>query len=316
MRLLVSNVLLALAWFAATNLVASAAAWTAGKRALARQVRPRAATLLALRLLPSIASIVFVAGIFLPSHWLYEPVESQESFGFVLSALAMGGAIMLAQSLARAAGIVRHAQQASSFVKATCNRLESGVFEVGGLVGVSLAGILRPRILIGSETLAALTPAELDLAISHEAAHRQSRDNLKRFLICSAPDVLRWTSVAAEIEERWHAETECQADAHAVGGNEERAATLASALVKVAQLARPPRINLTSPAWSAFHVPTLLETRVRRLVDGRIGTPATAAYRVWTTIATLAVAIPLAAWTFDVPYTLHKMTEALVAHLP
>ena len=89
----------------------------------------------------------------------------------------------------------------------------SGAFEIGGLPGVSLAGIWRPRILIGSEALSALTPAELDVAISHEVAHQRSQDNLKRFLMFCAPDLFGWTRVARQLEERWQAEAECEADA-------------------------------------------------------------------------------------------------------
>jgi Zn-dependent protease with chaperone function len=315
MRLLVSTVLLALAWFAAANIVASAVAWVAAKRALRQIDRSRAATLLALRLLPSLASIVFVAGIFLPSHWMYEPAESRESFGVILAGLAACAAVLWGDALSRAVSIVWRAHRASAVVTRACHPHESGAFEVGALAGVSLAGILRPRILIGSDALSALTPAELEVAIAHEIAHRQSRDNLKRFLICCAPDLFRWTAVAAAVEAQWHAETECQADAHAVGGNDERAATLASALVKVAQLGRQPRIDLTSPAWSAFHVPTLLETRVRLLVAGRIGPPATS-HRLRTTVAAIAVAVALSAWMLHMPYALHQLTETLVAHLP
>jgi hypothetical protein len=62
-------------------------------------------------------------------------------------------------------------------------------------------------------------------------------------------------------------------------------------------------------------VPTLLETRVRLLVAGRIGSPA-AAHRLWTTVAVVAVTTPLSAWMLDVPYTVHQLTEALVANLP
>src|SRR5262249_19691951 len=153
-------------------------------------------------------------------------------------------------------------------------------FEVGELPGVSLAGILRPRILIGSATLAALTSDELDVAISHEVAHRRSRDNFKRFLIFCAPYVLGWLPAARWLEDGWQAEAECLADALAVGGDEMRAVVLASALVKVARLTRPASVPLASVAWSAFHVPTLLELRIRRLVSGDVLMPAAGA-GVW-----------------------------------
>ena len=140
------------------------------------------------------------------------------------------------------------------------------VLELKGLRGISLAGIWQPKIFIGPEALAALTPAELDLAIAHEIAHRRSNDNLKRFAMCCAPDFFGWTSVARRLEQQWQAEAECDADAHAVRGDDGRAIALASALVKVARLERVGGLRAASPAFSAFHVPTLLELRVRRLV--------------------------------------------------
>ena len=139
--------------------------------------------------------------------------------------------------------------------------------------GVSFFGIWRPTILVGSEARAALTPDELDLAISHEIAHRQSLDNLKRFMMHVAPDLFGWTGVARELEERWQTEAECEADASAAGGDGQRAVLLASALVKVARLGGMGHLRSPSPAWSAFHVPTLLELRVRASCRVRFGPP-------------------------------------------
>src|SRR4029453_6407376 len=107
------------------------------------------------------------------------------------------------------------------------------------------------------------------VAISHETAHERSRDNLKRFLMYCAPDLFGWSRTARELEDAWQRQSEYFADDYAVMGDESRAVVLASALVKVAQLSRRTRgVATPVPAWSAFHVPSLLETRVRRLVAG------------------------------------------------
>ena len=205
--------------------------------------------------------------------------------------------------------------------------------EIGGLPGVSLAGIWRPRILIGSEARSALTPAELDVAISHEVAHQRSQDNLKRFFLYCAPDLFGWTRVARQLEERWQAEAECEADAAAVMGDSERAVVLASALVKVArlgcagtshQLSRAGTAGTaawTSPwippwkMWSAFHVPTLLEMRVRRLVSSRAVPPVATRRLAWSS-ATLGLGIPVGLWLSGFSSTLHLVTEVMVTHLP
>jgi hypothetical protein len=307
-----SSALLGLAWFAATNVVGTVVAWALERASASRRLSTGA--LLALRLLPAALSAFFVAAWFLPAHLQYEPAQTDESFGFTLGALAALGLALIGRSLVRAARILRTDLRLAA-VAARVGRPRGGmVFEVNGLGGVSLAGIFRPKILIGSAAFTELTPAELDVAISHEMAHRQSLDNFKRFLICCAPDLFALLPAARRLEDRWEAETECQADARAVDGDDRRAIVLASALVKVARLARPAPLS-PSPVWSGFHVAALLETRVKRLVGGEASVPRTRA-EVWRTIAAAAIALPAAAWMLDLSYAVHLVTEALVTSLP
>lgn len=320
MRLAASSILLGLVWFTAANLAGTALALAIMRATSARRLS--AGALLALRLLPAALSVFFAAAVFLPAHLLYEPAQADESFGVVLATLAALGLVLAGRSILRAARILRTDLRLAAMTAriAEPNSVAPGVagrdvvYEVNGLAGVSLAGILRPRILIGSAALAELTPAELDVAISHELAHRRSRDNFKRFLICCAPDFFGMLPAARQLEDRWEAETECQADALAVGGDDRRAVVLASALVKVARLARPATIS-PSPVWSGFHVAALLETRVRRLVDGQTSVRRTRA-SLRRAIAGAAVAVPAAAWILDLSYSVHQVTEALVTYLP
>jgi beta-lactamase regulating signal transducer with metallopeptidase domain len=321
-RLILSSVLLGLAWFTAANAAASAAAWLLGRSVIRRPGPSSAGLLLAVRLLPAVASTVFVGAVFLPAHWRFEPVESDESFGVVLAVIAATGLLLMLRALGRAvragvagrrlAAVARRAASLSDGVA-----VGSSIRVVDGLPGVSLFGIWRPRILIGAEARGVLTAAELDLAISHEVAHRRSKDNLKRFLIRCAPDLFSWTRVARELEERWQAAAECEADAHAVKGDSYRAVLLASALVKVARLGRAASASGVGPAAiaSAFHVPTLLEMRVRRLVSGEAPPPAGAGRLVWSG-ATLSVAISAGVWLLGFSDQLHSVTEAMVTYLP
>ena len=197
----------------------------------------------------------------------------------------------------------------------TPDRVDHQVLELKGLRGISLAGIWQPKILIGSDALDALTPTELDLAIAHEIAHRRSNDNLKRFAMCCAPDFFGWTSVARRLEQQWQAEAECEADAHAVRGDGGRAVALASALVKVARLERVGGLRPASPAFSAFHVPTLLELRVRRLVaDSAL--PSADRGWMWRLGTTASLVLAAGLWFTDFSHALHVITEALVASLP
>ena len=316
MRLLLSSVLLGLAWFAAVNAAASLVAWGLGRFLCRRAEPPGAGVVLAVRLLPAAVSSVFVLAVFLPTHWRLEPAEADESLGFVLGALAAAGFCLTIRSAWRASqsGLAGH--RFAVALRRAAQSAQGEVLELGGLPGVSLAGIWRPRIVIGPDARMALTPEELDLAISHEVAHRRSRDNLKRFLMYAAPDMFGWTRVAQQLEDRWQAEAECEADADAVRGDGDRAAVLASALVKVARLATGTGLHPVSPVWtsSAFHVPTLLELRVRRLLDGTL--PPVAARRLGWSSVMLSMSVAAVLWLAGFSDTLHTFTEALVTRLP
>ncbi len=314
MRVALAGALLALFWFALSNLLSSAVAWLAARALLLG--RPQSAgLLLAVRLLPLTLSTAFVLGVFLPSHYLFEPAESDESFGLVMGSAALLACAILLRSVWRAGRILLTDRRLAALTQRDAMPLTAGVYEVHDLPGVSLAGILRPKILVGSAAVAALTPGELDVAISHEIAHQRSRDNLKRFLVHCAPDMFGLTATARRLEEAWQAEAECSADAQAARGDAGRAVVLASALVKVARLSRRSGMVVPSPAWSAFHVPTLLETRVRRLVHGRLSTPLRIDLLSRGLLA-LALGGPAAVWLMDASYAFHLVTEFLVASLP
>jgi hypothetical protein len=316
MRLVLSSALLGLAWFAVAAVVTSAAAWVIA-RAIGRTGRSLDATsVLAVRLFPASASLLFVFAIFLPAHWRLEPEQTDESFGLVLGVCALAGCTILLRSLWRAGRAAWSGCRFAQLTAGSPRQLDAEAFEVGALPGVSLAGIVRPRIMIGSEALAALTRSELEMAISHEVAHRQSRDNLKRFLMFCAPDVFGWTSAGRRLEELWEAASECQADDRAVMGDRTRAVLLASALIKVARISgrrgAPP---LATPALSAFNVPSLIETRVRRLVAETVARPASRlpVGQSWLVAAAL---LPAGAWALGLSSGLHAFTETMVRFLP
>jgi hypothetical protein len=319
--LLVSSVLLGLMWFAAANAVASALAWLVGLAIVARAPRRQSVQLLlAIRLLPAAASSLFVLVVFLPAHWRFEPPDTDESFGAVLAGTATVGLLLILRAGWRAirAGIAGH--RFDAIARGAARHVDPGgaghqVLELKGWRGISLAGIWQPKIFIGSDALAALTPAELDLAIAHEMAHRRSKDNLKRFAMCCVPDLLGWTSVARQLEQQWQAEAECEADAHAVGRDGGRAVALASALVKVARLEGDGGFRPASPAFSAFHVPTLLELRVRRLV-AESALPSAAGRWMWRLGATAGLAFVAGLSFTDFSHALHVVTETLVSRLP
>ncbi|HEX6974319.1 MAG TPA: hypothetical protein VF147_07960 [Vicinamibacterales bacterium] len=306
----VSTIVLGLAWFAAINLAASALAWCAALVAVRSSELRRGSVLLAIRLFPAAASTVFAAALFAPAHWILEPSETRESYGVLVWALSALGAVILLRSGARVLAVARAGWRLRS-----CRAVgDAGIYEVPGLAGVSLAGVFRTRILVGSAVREALSADELEVAVAHECAHRASLDNLKRSVMFCAPDVFGTAALAREIEAKWRATAEWLADARAVGGDQVRAMRLASALVKVSRLVSPAVSFVTSPAWSTLHDPPLLELRVRRLV----GTAPAAGMPhrgVAITVGVAAVGAMLSSAVAAYP-TVHGLTELLIRVLP
>jgi hypothetical protein len=309
-----STLVLGLAWFAAVNVLASALAWMLAAALLPTRAARRGAAMLALRLFPAAVSSLFVSLLFVPAHWRFEPADSQERLGLILWLLSLAGAALLVRSAARVVSVARAGWRLRA-VDACPVDLAPGVYEVPGLAGISLAGVIRTRILVGSAVRRALDRAELDVALAHERAHRRSLDNVKRFVMFCAPDVFGAWAVAREVESRWHATAESLADARAVRGDGVRAVHLASALVKVSRLASASALPVSSPAWSTLHDPPLLEQRVRCLVDGT--TPSVRAARPAVSLAATALlgAAFVAVSVFAYP-AVHQLTEALVRVLP
>jgi len=314
-RLLFSTGLLGLAWFAAINLAASALTWLAARSVLEPGRTARSGVLLMLRLLPACAATLFVAALFLPAHLRFEPAESDETFGAILLILTALGVWSVSRSIRRALKVAADARRARRWRLVPVDTAAGHTYEVGGFPGVSLAGVLRTRILIGSRARASLTADELDLAIAHEGAHRRSLDNLKRCAMFCAPDFFGSTDVAKRVESRWRAQAEQEADVRAVAGDERRAMSLASALLKVARLGTRTGSQPSSPVWSAFSEPPLLEVRVRQLVSGCAGRPVERRLPRHLGM-TLAAGTAAFIWFADPSYDVHLLTEAFVAALP
>jgi hypothetical protein len=305
-----NEVILTFAWFAAVNAVISIATMIAARFfADAVGADPRRARLLALtRLAPAATATVAAFGIFLPAHLKLEPPRADEWLGpWTLTVGMCGIALVLRSAFRLAAAWHRSAR----LVRDSGRKITKGRFcttEVPLLPGIALAGIVRPRILIGSPARRLLSGEELEVALAHEVAHQQTGDNFTRVLMRCAPDFLTGTRTAQRLETLWAGEAECLADAAAVGDSETRAARLASALVKIGRLAAGgPQ---WSPEWSALHHPALLELRVRRLVSGTpVGPGSSRWLRPAAAIGAAAVA---AAWSFGLPAELHWLTERVL----
>lgn len=305
-----NEAILTLAWFAAINVAVSIAVLIAarffGDTVGANPARARRLALA--RLAPSVIGAIGAFGLFLPAHLKLEPPRSDEwlgpwtvSVGMCGIVLVLRSAFQLAETWRRSARLVRDSGR-----DITRGRL--CMTEVPLLPGIALAGIMRPRILVGEPARRLLSEEELDVALAHELAHQQTGDNLTRVLMRCAPDFLAGTRTADRLETLWAGEAECLADATAVGGSPTRAALLASALVKIGRLAVGE--SRWSPEWSALHHPALLEVRVRRLVSGlAVGAGSSRWFRLAAALSALAVAM---AWSLGLPTELHWLTERLL----
>jgi len=313
MAMATRSLVLALAWFAAVNGGASILSWMVATGLSSPRQREISRLLLVVRLFPAVASIVFAGALFLPSHWALEPRDANETLGLAWYAVAFAGLLLLLRSSVRALEVFRTGQclrigERRSTVHA------ADVHEVDGLRGLSLAGVFRPRILIGPSVARELSLAELEVAVAHELAHRQAFDNLARWAMLCAPDFFGSSRAARRLEREWHAAAESLADARAVRGDSVRAVHLASALVKVARLAALEPAAPLVPAWSTLNDPPLLERRVRRLVTGAVPLAASRRSRIVPSVMTLAASLLVVVPAFA--GMIHQLTEALVNLLP
>ena len=311
-ELIARSIVLSLAWFAGVNVIASAFAALAAFAVRKVDTIGRPRLLLSIRLFPSVASVLFVGAMFAPSHWALEPRDTSETFGVVVLGLAGAGVLLIGRSVVRAISLAIVSQR-SRFSLGRPAANFPGVHEVEDLPGISLAGLLNPQILIGPRVLAELSRPELDMAIAHELAHGDELDNISRWCMICAPDLLTGSAIASRLEEDWRAAAESRADARATAGDPARACHLASALIKVARLSAGWTGRLPAPSWSRLDDCALLELRVRRLVTdlAPLAEPRANGLRL-TAIAlgVLFVAVPLLA------EPIHRATEAIVAFLP
>ena len=251
------TICLALAWFFAVNAllsiaVAGATAWW---RVPARRVRRRGSAdtrqgaALCMRLLPSLAAVAFVAGVFVPAFVLHEPARGPEAVGWMVRAAAAAASSWRSPRVARGLAAVRRTRALVDgwMSHAAPIQLDAQVPRGGGRV--RHRG-LRFRWLRSSA-------CALRACSSRVRCWRRSRpvrcappwrtssrivrawDNAKRLLVCWTPGLLAWSAAGRQLESRWAAGAECAADRSAAD-SPTRGLDLAGALVKVSRLAIAP----------------------------------------------------------------------------
>ena len=247
---------------------------------LAESKTPNAAArlLLVVHLFPVALATLFVLALCVPSYLWLEPTVGAERVGGICALLGLLGVATCLHSMARTAislfASLRHYRLCR--LGGQEMRLPGAPSPTVVLEGeaplLAMFGLLRSRLLISRGVLRTLSAEELDATLSHEHAHRTSRDNFKRLLLLLAPDIFPFVRAFRTLEHSWAKFTEWAADDQATAGDSSRAIFLAAALVQVARMGSGPRLPFLSTSLLARDRD--LAVRVNRLLRAAPVTPA------------------------------------------
>jgi Zn-dependent protease with chaperone function len=200
-----------------------------------------------LRVLPAVFAAVLVLGLGVPSYVWLEPRTTVESVSFACCAAAILGAAIWCISIARvvhatlrSSRYARQSKQVGRELRREVAAVPATVLKVDTPL-IALTGVFRPRVLVSSSVLGALTPDQFDAALKHENAHRISRDNLKRFVFLLAPGIFLLMADLGALERAWSRFSEWAADDEATRGDARLSLLLAGALVRVARMGAVPQ---------------------------------------------------------------------------
>jgi Zn-dependent protease with chaperone function len=225
---------------------------------------------LVLRLSPALLSALFVFAFCLPSYFRLEPRGTAEYVGWPCIVLALLGLLTGVLSFFRSTRAIfasaRHARRCErAGAETQLEESASSILVVDtDRALLALSGLFRPRLLVSTALLGRLSSEELEAALCHEEAHRARRDNLKRLLILLTPDTFPFLNALRTVEQNWSTFIEWAADDRVASGNSLRALSLASALVRVAQLGAAPALPTLSTSLLASDRD--LRARVERLL--------------------------------------------------
>jgi Zn-dependent protease with chaperone function len=265
----------------------------------------------------SVAALISLA-IVTPAFAIYEPHVHNETIGPALALLATlaifqisASIFIAARSAFLTARIERDWLRSSSPLDAELAAgLPAFVIDAPAPI-LALVGVFSPKLMAARSIVSACSPSELASIVGHERGHLQAGDNVKRWLMASLPDALRWTPIHDEILTAWHHAAEDTADDAATGGDAAARAELAALLLKVVRLA--PR-----PIWDSAIVSPFVETdgldrRVRRLLKRELEPPAPLAVGPMIAVATIAIGALAALSSPAALEAIFKTFERLVA---
>lgn len=221
---------------------------------VAEHMKPSSAArfLFALRMSPLVLTLFAVLAFCIPSYLWLEPEATGEKVGFFCVLTAVMGVGVWVLSILRVAGAVRGTNRYLHECerhgrKVNVRGADSPALLLADKTPVlAVAGVLRPQLLISKRVMRGLSVEQREAALSHERAHCDSGDNLKRFLILLAPEMLPFLPTFRRLDRGWSKFTEWAADDQASAGDPQRALSLASALVTVAKMGSKPRLGYLS----------------------------------------------------------------------
>jgi beta-lactamase regulating signal transducer with metallopeptidase domain len=276
----------------------------------------RARRLFLLRLVPSVTASTITLLVVLPAFSIFEPLGHQEEVGPAMALLAIAAIAQLVIAMvlaARSLWLTRRFERAwlqDAEVIAAPAGLRAYAVESSTPM-VALVGVFSPKVMAARTVIDACSPHEISRIIAHECGHLHSRDNLKRWLMASLPDALRWTPLHHEIVNAWHFAAEDAADDATTSGAASERADLAALLLKIVRLT-------PHPAWDTAVVSPFveehgLERRVKRLLKPELEPPAPLALVPMALAAMMVVAIVATLASPDSLQTVFDAFERLVA---
>ena len=104
-EMVIRLIVLTLAWFAVINAIVSGISALCALAVRRGETIARPRLLLTIRLLPATVSLLFAGAMFLPTHWMLEPRDAEETFGLMWYGLAAVGGFLIIRSGVRAVSI-------------------------------------------------------------------------------------------------------------------------------------------------------------------------------------------------------------------
>lgn len=275
-------------------------------------VRWTADLLLVIRLFPLGVAIIVTTAFTVPSFLLLEPRTIDEPIGgfplvlgICCAVLGIFGVVNSGVAMWQASRTISAWTRGAQLV-GSCGSVP--VLRLSRVApAMTVAGIVRPKVLLSRVAESVLTGGELRTAMNHEIAHVRRRDNLRKLLLRS----VAFPGMAA-LESAWLESTEMAADDAAVS-NAAEALDLASALIKLSRLGPlEPSPELTA---ALVHDPaSAVNARVERLLAWSCERRVTSGkYSLWYGLTAILVIVgPLVLAYSPLLIGMHAATEWLV----